>query len=91
VSPEIHQALHEQCGDRQVEGAPLGIVTLNYACEFKWPQEEIAASADIIRSDQSMPPLLRLQIANLNSRGFSLQQNWDAYGLDRFYREDGAK
>ncbi len=84
MPPDIHQALHDQCGDRQLEGGPLGAVTLEYPCQFEWPEEEIAAAADMLRSDQELPSLLRLRISDLAARDFALQQNYETYGLDAF-------
>jgi len=79
VSPEMQDALNERCGDRQIEGAPPGFVTLDYQCELDWPQDEIAEAAARLRSDPSLLPLLRLRIANLGSRIFTLRQQSEIY------------
>ncbi|MEZ5894985.1 MAG: hypothetical protein R3C51_01170 [Parvularculaceae bacterium] len=84
LSPGIHEALNAQCGDKQIEGAPDGYTTLDYPCDFRWPGDEIAASADMLRADPAMPGLLRLRIANLRAREFALAINWNTYRLDEF-------
>ena len=88
MPPDIHQALHDQCGDRELEGGPAGAVTLEYPCAFEWSEDEIIAVASNLRSDDELPSLLRLRISDLAARDFSLQQNYDAYGLDAFNRQE---
>lgn len=87
LPPDIHEALHNQCGDRQIDGAPAGLVTLEYACAFEWPEEEIAAAAGALRSNDELPSLLRLRISDLAARDYSLEQNFDGYALSDFYPE----
>ena len=91
IPPELHEALHDQCGDRQIEGAPLGFVTLSYNCAFEWPQDEVADFVNILRSDESILPLLRLQIANLSARNHTLKQQWEIYRQTLIAREETAR
>jgi len=84
ATPDIHQALNEQCGDRQVESAAVGIVTLDYPCPFEWPEERIASAAAAIRAEASLPALLRLQVADVSSRNAMMKLNYDAYELSAF-------
>ena len=84
LPPDLHQALSEQCGDKPVEGAPMGVFTIDYPCELDWPQEEIAAAASRMRSDGAFKDLLRLRIANLRTHDYELQNNREIYGLETF-------
>jgi hypothetical protein len=91
IPPEIHKALQDQCGDRQIDGAPPGFVTLRYKCAFEWPQGEVDDVANILRSNGGILPLLRLQIANLNARNYSLQQQWEVYRQTLDAAEEGPQ
>ncbi len=84
LAPDIHEALNTQCGDKQIDGALPGYTTLDYPCDFQWPREEIAASAQMLRADPSLPGLLRLRIANLSARDFALAINQNTYRLEDF-------
>ncbi|MDX1439539.1 MAG: hypothetical protein R3284_06515 [Rubricoccaceae bacterium] len=84
VPPDLQEGLGEQCGDQQIEGAPVGALEIGYPCMFEWPPERMEAGAAIFRSDASWLPLLRLQIANLSARNFGLELNRTVFGLDTF-------
>lgn len=88
--PDLQLELSEQCGDKPVEGAPAGIVTIDYPCTLDWPQDRIEAAADILRSDAALPSLLRLRIANLGSRDYTMEINYESYGLGTFSETEPA-
>jgi len=91
VPPDLHQALNQQCGDRQVEGALPGVMTLDYACELEWPEDKIAATAAHLRSDDKFPALLRLQIADVSSRNATMDNNYEAYRLADFKDREASQ
>lgn len=84
VRPELQLALTAQCGDKQIETASVGQLTLNYPCKLKWPPEKIAAAVAAMRSNKNLLPLLGLRIVNLESDNFALRLNYTAYDLDSF-------
>jgi len=89
VPPELQLALNAQCGDKQVKGAPIGRLSLDYPCTLKWPPEKIAAAVAALRSNKNLLPLLGLRIVNLESDNFALRLNYTAYDLGSF-RKDGT-
>ena len=90
ISPGLHQSLNEQCGDKQIEGAPLGAMTLGYPCVLELPSENISDAVAALRSNENLLPALRLHIANLSSWNFTLETNYTAYQLGTFKQDGGA-
>lgn len=84
--PDLHAALGAQCGDREDDPARDQVFTIDYDCSFAWPSDEIARYARLVRDNEELLALLRLRIANLNSREFELDGNYDYYGLDDFLK-----
>ena len=84
VTPDIQQALGDQCGDRE-EGP--GVYTIDYPCTFDWPADEVAAQASALKADPDILPLLRLRIANLRARDFEFNSNFSYYNLADFLPE----
>ncbi len=71
---EVQSVLGEQCGDHF---APIGnfkkmINTLNYDCVTGLNQDVIDNAANILRSNDSIVPLLRMRISDLKSISSSL-------------------
>ena len=88
--PDLHDALAIQCGDREGSGGRQAF-TIDYTCALDWPAAEVAKYAALLRADEDMVPLLRLQISNLKSRDFELAGIYDFYGLDEFIAAGGAR
>ena len=90
IPPGLHESLNEQCGDKQIEGAPLGAMTLGYPCALELPSENISDAVAALRSNENLLPALRLHIANLSSWNFTLETNYTAYQLGTFKQDGGA-
>ena len=67
---EVQRALASRCGDRPLAiGDYAGLAdSLDYACTTGLPEATIAAAATTLRSDSTLVPLLRLRIADLETR-----------------------
>jgi hypothetical protein len=77
VSNDVQRALNRDCGDRVVEVGDYHGITevIDYACELDLPRAQVAEAARALRTDGSLVPLLRLRIANLDTRLVDLQMN----------------
>jgi len=67
---EVQRALASHCGDRPLAiGDYAGLVdVLDYPCSTGLPDEVVAAAARTLRSDPTLVPLLRLRIADIETR-----------------------
>ena len=78
----VQTAVTDACGDKFVEIMDYeGIIdSLDYACSPEMSDEEIKAAADILRTNETVLPLLRLRLAELEATNRSLTiANRDIY------------
>jgi hypothetical protein len=77
ISNDVQRALHRDCGDRFVEVGDYHGITeaIDYACELGLPRAQVAEAAGALRANGSLVPLLRLRIADLDTRLVDLQVN----------------
>ncbi|CAN5637673.1 hypothetical protein BH23GEM3_BH23GEM3_02830 [soil metagenome] len=73
----VQRALNRDCGDRPVEVGDYHGITeiIDYACELGLPRAQVAEAASALRASSSLVPLLRLRIADLDTRLVDLQVN----------------
>ena len=73
----VQRALGKQCGDRYIEpGDYAGLVgLLDYPCTTGLPAQVIGDAAAALRSRPELVPLLRLRIADLDTRLVDLTSN----------------
>nr|WP_282452664.1 DUF6090 family protein [Lysobacter sp. CAU 1642] len=66
----VQRQLAKDCGDRLIEvGDYAGVKdSLDYPCKVDLPIESIASAAAALRSEPSLLPLLRLRIADMDTR-----------------------
>jgi len=77
VSNDVQRALMKRCGDRFVEvGDYRGLVALlDYPCRTDLPVASIDEAATALRANEGLVPLLRLRIADIESRLVDLTGN----------------
>jgi hypothetical protein len=77
VPNDVQRALNRDCGDRVVEVGDYNGITeaIDYACELDLPRAHVAEAASALRASSSLVPLLRLRIADLDTRLVDLQVN----------------
>jgi hypothetical protein len=77
VSNDVQRTLNRDCGDRATEiGDYQGITeAIDYPCQLTLPAADVAEAARALRADRSLVPLLRLRIADLDTRLVDLQVN----------------
>jgi hypothetical protein len=74
---DVQRALSRNCGDRYIRTGDLAAIrgNLDYPCETGLSPEQIAESAASLRSNPTLLPLLRLRIADIETRLFDLTSN----------------
>ncbi len=77
VSNDVQRALMKHCGDRFVEvGDYEGLEELlDYQCRTDLPAAQIDAAATALRKNENLVPLLRLRIADIETRLADLTGN----------------
>jgi hypothetical protein len=77
VPNDVQRALNRDCGDRPVDVGDYHAITeiIDYACELNLPAAQVAEAARALRTSGSLVPLLRLRIADLDTRLVDLQVN----------------
>lgn len=77
IPNDLQRELQRSCGDRTVEaGDYQGIADVQgYPCSLELPQDAIDAAATSLRSDAMMVPMLRLRIADLETRVRDVSRN----------------
>jgi hypothetical protein len=77
VANDVQRALNRDCGDRPVVAGDYHGFTgiIDYACELGLPGAQVAEAASALRASSSLVPLLRLRIADLDTRLVDLQVN----------------
>ena len=77
IPNDVQRALARHCGDRPLKlGDYEGIADVQgYPCTLELPQDAIDAAATSLRSDPMMIRLLRLRIADLETRLGDLTSN----------------
>ncbi len=67
---DVQRALNRDCGDRFVGiGDYSGITdTINFPCKLDLPQVQITEAANALRNHAALVQLLRLRIADLDTR-----------------------
>jgi hypothetical protein len=78
VPNDVQRALNRDCGDRVVEVGDYRNITevIDYPCEVGVPAAQIAAAARALRANDSLVPMLRLRIADLDTRLVDLQVHY---------------
>lgn len=73
----VQRALGKQCGDRYIETGDYGAIpgTLDYPCTTGLPKQTIAEAARALSANAALPPLLRLRIADIETRLADLTGN----------------
>lgn len=77
VPTEVQRALGQNCGDKYILSGDYTDFdkVLEYFCQTGLPAEAIAAAAEVLRSDPQTIRLLRLRIADLDTRLVDLTGN----------------
>ena len=74
---DVQRALGRQCGDRYIDagdyGASAGV--LDYPCRTELSAQTISEAAQVLRSTPTLVPLLRLRIADIETRLGDLTSN----------------
>lgn len=67
---EVQRALGKNCGDRYVTAGDYGGLDhlIDYPCSTGLPVAEIDAAVSVLRANTSIVPLLRLRIADIDTR-----------------------
>jgi hypothetical protein len=67
---DVQRALGKNCGDRYIQTGDYAAIhgILDYPCTTGLPEQSIAESAKALRSNPNIVPLLRLRIADLETR-----------------------
>ncbi len=73
----MQRALAKNCGDRYIETGNYAAITgvLDYPCSSGQSEQDTAKAADDLRSAPNLLPLLRLRIADLETRLVDLTAN----------------
>jgi hypothetical protein len=74
---EVHRALGRQCGDRYIEPGDYEAIAsvLDYPCRTGLSGQAISEAAEVLRSTPNLAPLLRLRIADIETRMGDLTGN----------------
>jgi hypothetical protein len=77
VSNDVQRTLNRDCGDRATAIGDYDAITavIDYPCKLDLPPAQVAEAAGALRADRSLVPLLRLRIADLDTRLVDLQVN----------------
>ncbi len=67
---EVQRALAKNCGDRYIEPGDYGAIAsvLDYPCRTELSGQAISEAARVLRSTPTLVPLLRLRIADIETR-----------------------
>lgn len=67
---DVQQAVAEACGDKVVPVGDFRAIknSLDYPCTIDLPPEKLADAARVLRSNQTLLPLLRLRVADIRTR-----------------------
>jgi hypothetical protein len=74
---DVQRALGKQCGDRYIRTGDLAAIhgILEYPCRTGLPPRKIADAAAALRANPDLVPLLRLRIADIDTRLVDLTGN----------------
>ena len=95
---EVQHSLGRQCGDRYIDPGDYQAIAsvLDYPCRTDLSAEAISEAAQVIRSTPALVPLLRLRIADIETRlgdltgnNRTIMKNLRAIATDK--REDAGK
>jgi len=77
VSNPVQRALNKDCGDRYVAIGDYKPITdaIDYPCKLGLSQQEIDENANALRGNATLVPLLRLRIADIETRLVDLTSN----------------
>jgi hypothetical protein len=77
VSNDVQRALNRDCGDRYVAIGDYDAIAevIDYPCRLDLPQQQISEAAAALRADPALVGLLRLRIADLDTRLHDLVVN----------------
>jgi hypothetical protein len=74
---DVQRALARACGDRHIEPGDYAAIAglLDYPCTTGLPEQAVAAAAAALRANPQLVPLLRLRIADIETRLFDMTGN----------------
>jgi hypothetical protein len=74
---DVQRALNRNCGDRFVRAGDYKALddVIDYPCKTGLPEPEIDAAVQALRANATLVPLLRLRIADVETRLFDLTGN----------------
>src|SRR5436190_16483837 len=74
---DVQRALGKNCGDRYIETGDYAAITgvLDYPCTTGLPDQAIGEATKALRSAPNLLPLLRLRIADIETRLVDLTNN----------------
>ena len=74
---DVQRALAKGCGDRHIEPGDYAAIAglLDYPCTTGLPEQAIGAAAAALRANPQLVPMLRLRIADLETRLFDMTGN----------------
>lgn len=77
VPNDVQRALAKQCGDRYIETGDYAAITgsLDYPCTTGLSEQAIGEAAKALRSNGTLLPLLRVRIADIETRIVDLTNN----------------
>lgn len=77
VPNDVQRALARNCGDRYIRTGDFAAIhgLLDYPCRTELPPETIAEAASMLRANADLVPLLRLRIADIETRLADLTGN----------------
>ena len=77
VPNDVQRALASHCGDHYIETGDYAAITgvLDYPCTSGLPEQAIGEAAKALRSNPNLLPLLRLRIADIETRIVDLTDN----------------
>ena len=77
LSNDVQRALAKNCGDRYIETGDYAAITgvLDYPCRTELSAQAIREGAQALRSNPNLLPLLRLRIADIETRLVDLTSN----------------
>lgn len=77
LTNDVQRSLAAQCGDRYIKTGDYAAImgVLDYPCTTGLPERGIAEAAQALRSSPNLLPLLRLRIADLETRIVDLTNN----------------
>ncbi len=76
VPNEVQRAVAKNCGDRYTETGDYAAITgvLDYPCTTGLSEQAIGETANALRSNPNLVPLLRLRIADIETRLVDLDE-----------------